>query len=191
MGKCWGAQHAPGTSVPADASDPWADSALGWGGCKVPTCLMVMHSTVGGGGFSIGSSARCARPSLAVTRAPTSAGHPTAGGICSDAIYPTTPHSKAPGLLAAPGLFTALLQVPGAVPSCPGHLWGHQRGACHSPLGTSGQMVKQGSRERNGEPFRKTLPALLLPKDFLQGFASINFSLSCKVTLFQPCLCPV
>lgn len=64
VGKHWGAQHAPGTSIPPNASHPGDDSVLWQGGCKVPTCFMVMHSTVGEGDLSIGSAARCAQTFL-------------------------------------------------------------------------------------------------------------------------------
>lgn len=102
--------------------------------------------------------------------------------------YSNTPPSKARGHLALSAQHCC--QSLGAVPSCPARPWGHQ-GGCPRPTGALGQRVKQGSWERHGEPFRKTLPVLLLPKDFLRGFAFIPFSLSCKLTLFQPSLCPV
>lgn len=162
-----------------------------WGGCKVPICFMVVRSTVGEGDLSTGCSARCAQTFLSRHPRTHISWTPHSRRDLVRSHISNNPPQQGTRALAAPGLFTALLQIPGAVTSCPAHLWGHQRAACHSPIGTSGEMVKQGSWERHGEPFRKTLPALLLPKDFLQGFAFIPFSLSCKLTLFQPPLCPV
>lgn len=102
-----------------------------WGGCKVPTCFMVMHSTVGEGGFSIGSSARCARPSLAVTQAPTSAGHPTAGGICSDPTYPKPPTARHQGS----GCTWAVHSIDASPWSCPQLSW--------PPVGTPERSMSQ------------------------------------------------
>ena len=64
VGKHRGAQHAPGTSMPPNDWGPWAyaDPILWRGGCKVPTCFMLMHSWVEGGDLCRGSTAPCAQP---------------------------------------------------------------------------------------------------------------------------------
>lgn len=192
VGKHWGAQHAPGISIPPNASHPGDDSILWQGGCKVPTCFMAMHSTVGEGDLSIGSAARCAQtflsrhPRTHISGRPHSRRDLVRSHISNDSPQQGT---RAPGCTWA---VHSIAASPWSCPelSCP-PVGTPGRSTCHSPTGTSGQMLKQGSWETHGEPFRKTLPAVLLPKDFLRGFAFISLSLSCKLKLFQPRPCPV
>lgn len=66
-----------------------------WGGCKVPTCFMVVRSTVGEGDLSTGCSARCAQTFL--SRHPRTHISWTPHSRRDLVRSHISPHSKAPG----------------------------------------------------------------------------------------------